>query len=107
MIIGGAGTRMGAVIAALFVEGVNAFLPGVLQVFASSLGLLFVLMIIPCGVSGVIVDLRDLALRRYAAMRGIRRSSDAVEFADGGSSPAQEMPEPDLESLVELGVNDG
>lgn len=79
VIIGGAGTRMGAVIAALFLEGVQAFLPGVLQVFASSLGLLFVLMVIPQGVSGVVVDLRDHGLRWYAARKGIRLSTDADE----------------------------
>lgn len=79
VIIGGAGTRMGAVVAALFVEGVTAYLPGVLQVFASSLGLLFVLMVIPQGVSGVVVDLRDRGLRWYAARRGIRLSTDADE----------------------------
>jgi branched-chain amino acid transport system permease protein len=79
VIIGGAGSRMGAVVAALFVEGVDAFLPSVLQVFASSLGLLFVLMVMPQGVSGVVVDLRDRWLRRYAARRGIRLSTDADE----------------------------
>jgi branched-chain amino acid transport system permease protein len=79
VIIGGAGTRMGAVIAGLFLEGVAAFLPSVLQVFASSLGLLFVLMVIPQGVSGVVVDLRDRWLRWYAARKGIRLSTDADE----------------------------
>ena len=79
VVIGGVSTRMGAVIAALFLEGVAAFLPGVLQVFASSLGLLFVLMVMPQGVSGVLVDLRDAGLRWYAKRKGIRLSTDADE----------------------------
>jgi ABC-type branched-subunit amino acid transport system permease subunit len=96
VIIGGAGTRMGAVVAALFIEGVNAFLPNVLQVFASSLGLLFVLMVIPQGVSGVVVDLRDTFLRRYAARKGIRLSTDADET----SSPVEAPPPGSLETAA-------
>ncbi|HEX3807544.1 MAG TPA: ABC transporter permease [Gaiellaceae bacterium] len=79
VIIGGVGTRMGAVVAALFLEGIASFLPGVLQEFASSVGLLFVLMVMPQGVSGIIVDLRDVGLRWYAARKGIRLSTDPDE----------------------------
>jgi ABC-type branched-subunit amino acid transport system permease subunit len=99
VIIGGAGTRMGAVIAALFIEGVQAFLPSVLQVFASSLGLLFVLMLIPQGVSGVLVDLRDNFLRVYAARKGIRLSADAD--ADAAAVSTTRRSEPRLTSPVE------
>jgi hypothetical protein len=88
---------MGAVIAALFIEGVQAFLPSVLQVFASSLGLLFVLMLIPQGMSGVLVDLRDRFLRWYAARKGIRLSSDADERVVSTSGTS----EPRLASRVE------
>jgi branched-chain amino acid transport system permease protein len=89
VIIGGAGSRMGAVVAALFVEGVDAFLPSALQVFASSLGLLFVLMVMPQGVSGVVVDLRDRWLRRYAGRNGIRLSTDAEETPMTPARPAR------------------
>jgi branched-chain amino acid transport system permease protein len=104
VIIGGAATRMGAVIAALFLEGITAYLPGVLQVFASSLGLLFVLMVMPQGVSGVLVDLRDAALRRYAARRGIRLSTDADDVAAATSGGAGRRLGPLAESPA---VSDG
>jgi hypothetical protein len=97
VIIGGVATRMGAVIAALFIEGITAWLPGYLQVFASSVGLLFVLMVIPQGVSGLIVDLRDQVLHWYAARKGIRLSTSAGE----ANPPPPKAPEPLVGSLVE------
>jgi branched-chain amino acid transport system permease protein len=103
VIIGGVGTRMGAVVAALFIEGIHAYLPGVLQVFASSLGLLIVLMVIPQGVSGVIVDLRDVGLRWYAQRRGIRLSTDADELPGSQAVAAEAR----LESLAGSTVADG
>jgi ABC-type branched-subunit amino acid transport system permease subunit len=104
MIIGGVGTRMGAVVAALFIEGIHAYLPGVLQVFASSVGLLIVLMVFPQGVSGVIVDFRDVALRWYASRRGIRLSGDADEPPATPVSTPERRAAPVVESAA---VGDG
>ena len=103
VIIGGVATRMGAVVAALFIEGIQAFLPGVLQEFASSLGLLIVLMVLPLGVSGVLVDLRDRGLRWYASRKGIRLSTDPDNTPASSGRPS----EPSVGSLLESAAADG
>jgi len=87
VIIGGAGARMGAVIAALFLQGIVSFLPEILQVFTTSLGLLLVLMLLPQGISGAIIDVRDAALRYYARRRGIALAADRSD--KGGSRPGE------------------
>ena len=53
-------------------------------------------MVIPQGVSGVLVDLRDTFLRRYAARKGIRLSTDA----DEPSSPVMAPPPGSLETVA-------
>jgi branched-chain amino acid transport system permease protein len=87
VIIGGVGARMGAVIAALFLQGIVAFLPEILQVFTTSLGLLLVLMLLPQGISGAIIDVRDALLRYYARRRGIALSGDRAATPEGTDPP--------------------
>jgi branched-chain amino acid transport system permease protein len=81
VVVAGVSTRMGAVIAGLYVQGLQSFVSNVgVQYLTTSLGLLLVLIFIPQGLSGLLMDIRDVLLRTYASRRGIELT--------GGGSPA-------------------
>jgi branched-chain amino acid transport system permease protein len=65
VIIGGVGSLTGAVVAALYLRGVQFFAPS-LQLLTTSLGLLLVLVMLPTGIGGLLLSLRDKALRAAA-----------------------------------------
>jgi branched-chain amino acid transport system permease protein len=72
VVIGGLGSWIGAVIAALLYRGVVFFLPGWAQFLVSSVGLIVILMFLPGGIGSAVYALRDRLLRGYASRRGIR-----------------------------------
>ncbi len=65
-IIGGLGSVPGALTGVVYFALVNIFLPGNLQLLASGVGALVVLMFYPGGLGGAIFALRDAWLRRVA-----------------------------------------
>lgn len=71
VVIGGLGSLPGALLGAVYVRGADFFLPNEWQFLATGAGLLLALLIFPSGFGGVIADLRDGALRKVAARRGI------------------------------------
>jgi branched-chain amino acid transport system permease protein len=66
VVLGGVGSVAGAVIGALWLQGIRWFLPGEWQLLASGAGVLFVLLIFPGGVGGLLVKIRDTWLGRVA-----------------------------------------
>ena len=73
-IIGGLGSVPGALLGAgylMLVQNSSFTKTEEAQFLASGVGLLFVLMLFPAGLSGIVYDLRDGLLRRYAAAKGI------------------------------------
>jgi branched-chain amino acid transport system permease protein len=64
-IIGGVGSITGAILAALYLRGIQFFVPS-LQLLTTSFGLVLVLVALPSGVGGLVFRLRDAALRRIA-----------------------------------------
>ena len=75
-VIGGLGSLPGAILGAVYVEGVLYFLRGGLQLLASGAGLLVLLMVVPEGLGGLMFDLRDrllsLIARRIEAREVVR-----------------------------------
>jgi branched-chain amino acid transport system permease protein len=70
-VIGGLGTLAGGVIGALYLKGMQWFLPGEWVFFASGVGVLFVLLVIPSGVGGLLFRVRDQWLRWVAGRRNL------------------------------------
>ena len=70
-VIGGLGTVTGATLGAVMIRGAQWLLPGDWQIFASSVGVLAVLMVLPDGLGGIVFKLRDAGLRWLARRRGI------------------------------------
>ena len=74
-VIGGLTSLPGAVLGALFSKGTQWLLPGSWQVFALAGGVLFVLMVFPEGLGGLVFRVRDFFLRALAIRRGIAARS--------------------------------
>ncbi|MEN3273137.1 MAG: hypothetical protein V7636_1898, partial [Actinomycetota bacterium] len=70
-VIGGLGSLTGGVLGAVYLEGGFFLLPANWRFFSSSIGVLFVLLVIPGGVGSVVFKLRDLWLRWVADRREI------------------------------------
>ncbi|HEX4538626.1 MAG TPA: ATP-binding cassette domain-containing protein [Acidimicrobiales bacterium] len=71
VVIGGLGSLPGALLGAIYVEGVQAYLRGGAQLFATGTGLLGLLMMAPGGLGEVVYGLRDRALRALARSKGL------------------------------------
>jgi branched-chain amino acid transport system permease protein len=83
-VVGGLGTITGGVVGAVYQRGAQWLLPPDWQLFASAIGVLLVLMLIPDGIAGVLYRIRDAWLRWLAERRGIaapslRGNADAAE----------------------------
>jgi branched-chain amino acid transport system permease protein len=75
VVLGGLGSIGGAIAGAVYIFGVDYFVPQSAQwakFLASGLGELLVLMLLPGGVGAAFGDLRDAGLRWVARRRGIR-----------------------------------
>lgn len=70
-VIGGVGSLAGGLFGALFTKGLGWFLPAEWLILSSSIGVLFVLLMLPEGLGGAWFRLRDMWLRSVAKSRGI------------------------------------
>jgi branched-chain amino acid transport system permease protein len=71
VVLGGVATPMGAVLGAVWLQGTRWFLPGEWQLLASGAGVLAVLLIVPSGLGGLVVRIRDAWLGRVATTHGL------------------------------------
>lgn len=79
VVIGGLGSVTGAIIGAVYLRGLEWFLPrwlpgeiaGIAPLLGTGLGLILVLLLVKGGLAAALFDLRDSLLRRVAARRGI------------------------------------
>ena len=71
VVLGGVGSPMGAVLGAAYLQGIRWFLPAQWQLLASGAGVLFILLIVPSGLGGLVLRVRDAWLGRVAAARGL------------------------------------
>jgi branched-chain amino acid transport system permease protein len=91
VVVGGLGSIGGSVLGAIYVLGVDYFLPGEWSFLAQAFGLLLVLLFFPGGLGAMVGQVRDWALRAYANRRGIRVPSliaDTRVEPDFVASPA-------------------
>ncbi len=71
VVIGGMGSLAGPVLGAIYVLGIQYFLPATLQLFATGFGLLLLLLVFPGGLGQIFYSLRDRYLRWVAERRDI------------------------------------
>jgi len=91
VVLGGVGSVAGAVIGALWLQGIRWFLPAEWQLLASGAGVLFILLIFPAGLGGLLVRLRDTWLGRVALKHGL----DVPGFTPAGLGRPAEKREPE------------
>jgi ABC-type branched-subunit amino acid transport system permease subunit len=94
VVIGGLGSLPGAILGAVYVQGVDFFLPAEWQFLATGAGLLLVLLLMPSGFGGVLADVRDGALRRIALRRRLVVPSLLADVRV--EEPAEAPPEEDV-----------
>ncbi|MHB1446173.1 MAG: ATP-binding cassette domain-containing protein [Acidimicrobiales bacterium] len=92
VVIGGVGSLPGAVLGAIYVEGVQDYLQGAGRLLATGGGLLILLMIVPGGLGEIIFSLRDRVLAYVARRRSLSVPSLAERpddlWADLKTEPA-------------------
>ena len=71
VVIGGLGSLPGAILGAVYIRGVEFFLPPAYALLASGMGILLLLLFLPEGLGGLVYSVRDGFLRRVAKRRGI------------------------------------
>jgi branched-chain amino acid transport system permease protein len=71
VVIGGMGSLTGAILGAVYVRGVQYFLPAQFQLFATGFGLLILLLVFPGGLGQAFYGLRDRFLRYVAEKHDI------------------------------------
>jgi ABC-type branched-subunit amino acid transport system ATPase component/ABC-type branched-subunit amino acid transport system permease subunit len=71
VVIGGVASLPGALLGAVYVESVQYFLHGGLQLLATGGGLLLLLMVVPGGLGEMVYSARDRLLRLVARRRGL------------------------------------
>jgi branched-chain amino acid transport system permease protein len=91
VVVGGLGSISGAVLGAVFVYGVQYFLPPEYTFLATGAGLLLVLMLIPGGFGAMFGDARDGVLRWYARRKGIRVPSLVADTLVEPTLPVEDL----------------
>jgi branched-chain amino acid transport system permease protein len=71
VVIGGMGSLAGPILGAIYVRGIQYFLPVEVQLFATGFGLLILLLVFPGGLGQVFYGLRDRFLRWVAEKKDI------------------------------------
>jgi ABC-type branched-subunit amino acid transport system permease subunit len=100
VVIGGLGSLPGALLGATYVHSIDFFLPNQWQFLATGVGLLFVLLIFPSGLGGVLADVRDGALRRVARWRGLVVPSLVADIRVDEVAGTRAADEPPVEEVL-------
>ncbi|MDA8366303.1 MAG: ATP-binding cassette domain-containing protein [Actinomycetota bacterium] len=87
VVIGGLGSISGAVLGAIVIEGVNLIPVQSLQLLATGVGVLFILLVIPEGLGSLVFMVRDWWLTRLELRLG--RKAEASELHQPGEESAR------------------
>lgn len=85
-VVGGVAAPAGAVLGALYVQGSRWFLPIEWQLLASGFGTVLVLLVMPGGLGGLALRLRDLWLERVAAKHGVDAAGISMTRFEAGEA---------------------
>jgi branched-chain amino acid transport system permease protein len=86
-VVGGLGSITGAVLGAIYLRGTQWFITSSeWRILSSGVGVLFVLLVLPGGLGGLVNTLRERYVR-YAARRGLTTHTDADLSDDAGADP--------------------
>jgi ABC-type branched-subunit amino acid transport system ATPase component/ABC-type branched-subunit amino acid transport system permease subunit len=111
VIVGGASTVTGAIVGAMWVQGVSQFIAplfppaaqGVVDLLVAGPGVVAVLLFMPGGISEKLFDIRDGVVRRYLRSRPDTRALEQEVFragelvlATGAVEPGTDVPVPSL-----------
>jgi ABC-type branched-subunit amino acid transport system ATPase component/ABC-type branched-subunit amino acid transport system permease subunit len=89
VVVGGLGSLPGALLGAVYVQGVQFFLHGAAQLLATGVGLLGLLLVLPGGLGQAVFNVRDRLIGIVARRHGIEEAADL----DLSPSAASEMPD--------------
>lgn len=104
-VIGGVASVPGALLGALYIKGSEWFLPPTWQFLASGTGILIVLMVLPAGLGGLFVQLRDEGLRAVARRRKLIVPSLLADQAGAELAPrVTAPPSPAIPAAATAGV---
>jgi ABC-type branched-subunit amino acid transport system ATPase component/ABC-type branched-subunit amino acid transport system permease subunit len=80
VVVGGLGSLPGALLGAVYVQGVQFFLHGAAQLLATGVGLLGLLLVLPGGLGQAVFNVRDRLIAGVARRHGLEglRDADAV-----------------------------
>ena len=92
VVVGGVGSPAGAILGALYLQGIRWFLPVEWQLLASGAGVLLILLVAPGGIGGLALQARDRWLRGVAD----RADLDAPGIRSGRLEPDERMAPIDL-----------
>ncbi|HUK62346.1 MAG TPA: hypothetical protein VLV15_03400, partial [Dongiaceae bacterium] len=104
VVVGGLGSISGAVLGAVFVYGVQYFLPIEYAFLATGAGLLLVLLLVPGGLGAMFGDARDGVLRMFARHKSIRVPSLLADtrVPETHRHPTETFGESEVEALEAL-----
>ena len=98
-VIGGLGSLTGGVLGAIYLEGGFFLLPGNWRFFSSSVGVLFVLLVIPGGLGSLAYKVRDVWLRWVANRNDVLVPSMIADKRVAQEPPPQAL-DPDAEPVA-------
>ena len=94
VVVGGLGSLPGALLGAVYVQGVQFFLHGAAQLLATGVGLLGLLLVLPGGLGQAVFNVRDRLIAGVARRHGLDdlRNADPVSMAEAEGSPEVVVP---------------
>lgn len=84
VVVGGLGSLPGALLGAVYVQGVQFFLKGAAQLLATGVGLLGLLLVLPGGLGQAVFNVRDRLIAQVARRHGLEGPDDE----DAAAQPA-------------------
>jgi branched-chain amino acid transport system permease protein len=100
VVIGGMGSMSGAILGAVYVRGIQYFLPVQFQLFATGIGVVLLLLFFPGGLGQIVYQLRDAYLRRVANRRGLLVPSLVADKRVSEDISLPPIPDPIPETVV-------
>jgi branched-chain amino acid transport system permease protein len=107
VVIGGMGSMSGAILGAIYIRGIQYFLPAQFQLLVTGVGLLVLLLFFPGGLGQILYNVRDGYLRWVAGRRSLLVPSlVADKRAEEALPPTSPAPRPRHEIQLDRAVEE-